>query len=98
MAYTAPARLEDLDIVLESVISAALVLVATASLVMLVIGGFHYLSAGSSKEATARAQNTLTYAVFGLIISLSAWIILYILGRFLGVDFQSFSICIVTGC
>ena len=93
-----PAKLADLDTVFESVVKSALVLVATASLVMLVIGGYQYLSAGANKEGTARAQSTLTYAVVGLVISLAAWIILILAGLFLGADFTNFTICVVTGC
>jgi len=67
-------------------------LAGIAVLVMLVWGGYQFLMAGGDKEGAAKAQKTLTYAIGGLILVLSAWIILNLLGNFLGVDFSVFKI------
>jgi hypothetical protein len=61
---------------------------------MILVGGFKYLNAGGDKEAASKARLTLTYAFIGLIVAVSAWGILNILGTFLGVDFTIFRICI----
>lgn len=89
-----PARISDLDSVFGNVVSVALTLSGITVLVMLVVGGFKYLSAGGDKEAAQRAWHTLTYAVGGLVLVLSAWIILNLLGNFLGIDFSTFTICL----
>ncbi|HBC72416.1 MAG: hypothetical protein UX91_C0001G0120 [Candidatus Amesbacteria bacterium GW2011_GWB1_47_19] len=93
-----PARITGLETVFSRVLASLLTLVATASLIMLIIGGFQFLSAGANKESAARAQSTITYSVLGLMVSLSAWIILSLAGKFLGVNFTNFSICIISGC
>ena len=89
-----PARISDLEGVFGSVVSVALTLGGITALVMLVIGGFKFLSAGGDKEATQKAGKTITYAIGGLVLTLSAWIILNFLGNFLGIDFSVFSICL----
>ena len=95
--------LNALDSVFGNLLSIALTLVAVACLVMLVVGGFQFLAAGGNKEGAQRASHTLTYSIAGLILAISAWIILSLLGRFLGLqNVGVFSICVngsgPTGC
>lgn len=88
------ASIYDLETVFSGVISVVLTLVGIATLVMLVVGGFKFLSAGGDKEATQKASQTITYAIGGLVLTLSAWIILNFLGNFLGINFSVFNICL----
>ncbi len=87
-----PAQISDLEQVFSSVVSGALTLAGIAVLVMLVWGGYQFLMAGGDKEGAAKAQKTLTYAIAGLVLVLSAWIILNLLGNFLGVNFSIFKL------
>ncbi len=87
-----PAKITDLEKVFSSVVSGALTLVGIAVLVMLIAGGFGFLMAGGDKEGAQKAQKTLTYAIAGLVLTLSAWIILNLLGNFLGIDFSVFTL------
>jgi hypothetical protein len=89
-----PATIGQLQDVIESIIKLALQGVGIAVVVMLLVGGFQYLSAGGDKEATARASRTLTFAIMGLVLALSSWIIMKLLGDFLGLDFSVFNICL----
>lgn len=93
-----PAKLSDLNSIFASLLNVALAAVGIAVVVMFVIGGYQFLLAGSDKDASARARHTLTSAVIGLILALSAWIILSLFGTFLGVNFTVFNICWGTGC
>mgnify|MGYP001573739194 FL=1 len=88
------AKISDLEQVFGSVVSVALSAAGIAALVMLIVGGFKFLSAGGDKEATQKAGQTITYAIGGLVLVLSAWIILNFLGNFLGVDFSVFKIMV----
>jgi cytochrome bd-type quinol oxidase subunit 2 len=92
------ATIGDFNSVFASILRALIGLVGIASLAMLILGGFKFISAGADKDASQKAQQTITYAVGGLIISLSAWIILSIIGTFLGVNLGVFDICITAGC
>jgi len=87
-----PATFRDLEGVFGQVLSVALSLVGLAAIIMLVVGGFKYLSAGGDKEAAAKAKHTLTYAVIGTVLAISAFMILRLLGVFLGADFNNFSL------
>jgi len=91
-----PAKFSDLESVIGSILSVALSFVGIASLVMLVIGGFQYFRAGADKEGTTRARLTITYALIGLILAISAWLILdlFALFFFTSNPFSTFSICL----
>lgn len=86
------AKISDLETIFGKVVSMALSGAGIAALVMLVVGGFKFLSAGGDKEGTQKAGKTITYAIGGLVLVVSAWLILNLLGKFLGVDFSLFSI------
>ncbi len=89
----------DLEHVFSSVVSVAISIGGIAFTIMLIAGGFQYLMAGGDKEGAAKARNTLTYALIGLAVTVSAWMILFLLGYFLGVDFGTFSLCVDgSGC
>lgn len=93
-----PAMLANLDQVFASVLNVALAGVGIAVVIMFIIGGYQFLMAGPDKDAAARAHHTLTYAVIGLILALSTWIILSLVGTFLGVSFNTFTVCWGAGC
>jgi len=95
-----PAKLGDINLVFINLLRTLIPLVGIAIAAMFVVGGYQFLMAGSDKDAAARARGTLTYAVVGLILALSAWIILSLLGSFLGDAnlFSNFSICLPGGC
>ncbi len=88
------ARLSDLNSVVASVISAIITLVGGLFIISLVVSGYNYLTAGSNKEAMTKAQQSLSMSLIGLVITVAAWTIVNLLGKFLGVDFSLFTICI----
>lgn len=94
-----PASLGDLDQVLSNLTNVILVGAGIVFLGMLILSGFNYLNAGTSKESASKAQQTLTWSFVGLTVTASAWLILNLIARFLGVDnFGIFTICINSPC
>lgn len=89
-----PPTLGQLNIVFGNFISVVLGLIGVVSVLMLLAGGFKFLSAGSDKEGASKARGTITMAIIGIILSISAWMIINLAGRFLGVDLSTFSICL----
>ena len=87
-----------LNVVFGRLISTLITFAGFAFLFMLVVSGYHYLNAGANKESAARAQNSLTWALVGLILAISAWAILSLAGNFLGTNLRIFSICITPNC
>jgi len=93
-----PASLNGLNTVFGSLVAGVLTLVGAVSLIMLLTGAFQYFSAGGDKEGAARAWRTITFSVIGLVVSASAFMILSLLGTFLGLPLGTFDICVVAGC
>lgn len=90
-----PAKLSSLNQVVGNFLSVILGLIGVASLVMIVVGGFNLLSAGSDKEGTTKAKNTITFAVIGLTLAISSWMIIKIFGSFFGITgIDQFNICL----
>jgi hypothetical protein len=48
-------------------------------LIMFIMGGFNYLTSFGSEEKIKKAQGTIKYAIFGLVIYVSAYLILNII-------------------
>jgi len=92
-------QLSHIDRVIFSVVSSLLGFAGIAFVVYLIISGYTFLSAGSNKEAAIRARKSLMNAVLGLIICVSAWIFVDLIGQFMGISgFTNFSVCIVPPC
>lgn len=89
-----PATFAQLELVFSNFITVAIALGGIAALVMLVFGGFQFLTAGGDKESTQRAQKIITYAVAGLVLIIVSWIIIALLSNFLGLDLGHFTLCL----
>lgn len=60
-----------------------LLLVAfVAALAFLVMGGIRWIMSGGDKEGTGKAKNAVTSALVGLVIVLSAWILINVVLNF----------------
>ncbi len=62
-------------------------LVFALSLIFLIIGGIKLSMAGGDKEGMAKAKNTITYAIVGLVLALSSAIIWTVLKQFFGFNY-----------
>lgn len=60
--------------------------VGLAGFVLMIVGAFKYLLSGGNAKGVDEGQKTMTYAVGGLILALSAYFILNIVANFTGVD------------
>jgi hypothetical protein len=87
-----PAQLKDLEVVFEKVISIVLTLSGIAAFVMLVVGGFQYLTAGDNPKNVEKASQTLTSALLGVILVLAAWFILQAIESITGLNVTVFKI------
>jgi hypothetical protein len=64
------------EVIFANILTISTGLIFLALFVMLVVGAFKYLTSLGNPEKVKKAQGTLTYAVIGLIIFLSAFLIL----------------------
>lgn len=86
------ATIQGLECLIANVLTVFIALIGLAAFVMVVIAAFRYLLSGGNTKGTEQSRNTVTYAVIGIVVALSAFIILNLLTAFTGVDLTKFSI------
>lgn len=86
------ATLKGLETIFFNVVAVSLALAGIAFFIMLVIGGFKLMTSGADRDKPQAAHNALTYAFFGLIVVISAFLILGFIGQFTGVDVTIFKV------
>ncbi|MCR4324717.1 MAG: pilin [Candidatus Curtissbacteria bacterium] len=81
-----PAQITDILDVLQRIISLLAPAAGIAFFVMLIVGGFKYITSGGDPKNVGQAQSILTYAVIGIVLVVASWLILQLIGRVTGVD------------
>ncbi len=79
--------------IVGTIVQVMLLLAVVLSLFFLLFGGIRWISSGGDKGKIDQARSTLTAALIGLVISLSAFFILNLVVRFItGSSFTTFKI------
>jgi len=86
------AKISDLEGVFSRVVGYALGFAGIVLFVLLIIGGFKYITSGGDPKAVEGAKKTLTYAIGGLIVILISYLILVLISNITGVDVTKFTI------
>ena len=74
-----------LEVVFEKVLTVASSIALLVLFVMFIVGSFLYLTSQGNPEKVAKAKNTLTWAIAGLIIFLCSYLVIFIIDTlFLG--------------
>jgi TRAP-type C4-dicarboxylate transport system permease small subunit len=71
--------LKCLEVVLSNLLTMASALIAFVLFIMFIVGGFNYLTSFGNAEKIKKAKGTITYAVAGVILFVSAFLILRII-------------------
>ncbi len=79
------ATIQGLRCMIANVLSVAITGIGLAGFIMLIIGGFRYLTSGGNSKGAETAKNTITFAVIGLVVALSSFVILNLIAEFTGV-------------
>lgn len=67
---------------ISAVLSVVFAVSGSLSLLMVVIGGFRYITAQGNPNDVARARDTILYSIIGLLISLAAFsIVAFVINR-----------------
>lgn len=80
------------EVVFTRILTVAVSLAVLALFVMLIVGGFKYLTSGGDQKAATSAKQTMTYAVVGIILMVLAFLIFRIIEIFTGVNVTKFEI------
>jgi len=78
----------DIRIIIANIIKVALSLVGTVMVVLIMYGGYLYMTAGGNEDQVAKAKSILKNAVIGLAIILSAYSITLFVMKMLGYESQ----------
>lgn len=88
------ATIKDLEGIFANVVSVALGFAGILLFVLLLSGGFKYITSGGDPKATEGAQKTITYAILGLVLLLVSYLILVLIKMITGVDVTEFKVTI----
>jgi hypothetical protein len=72
---TTPAHSVDLNTILNTVIRIFSWVIGVIAVIMVMVSGFRYITAGGDSGKVASAKNTLIYAIVGLVIAAVAQIL-----------------------
>jgi len=76
---------EAINRIIETVINIFSLVVGVVSVIMIIIGGFRYITSGGESAGTQSAKNTILFAIVGLVVvALSQVIVRFVLGRVTG--------------
>lgn len=84
--------LKCLEAVFSRILGIVVSLAVLALFVMLVTGGFKYLTSAGDQKKAAAAQQTMTYAIMGVGLMAIAFLIFKIIEAFTGVPITVFTI------
>jgi type IV secretion system pilin len=80
------ATIQGLECLIANILSVFLTLIGLAGFIMLIYGAFTWMTSGGNSQATQKAGKTMLFAVVGLIVALSAFMILNLVAEFTGID------------
>jgi hypothetical protein len=77
--------LAGLQCLIANVLSVALTVLGMVGFVMMFFGAFQWLISGGNSQKVEKARGTMTWAVAGIVLALSSFMILRLLAEFTGV-------------
>jgi uncharacterized membrane protein len=86
------ASFKSLEAVFSNVLNIAVTIAGLILFIMLLIGGFNYLTSGGDPEKLKKAGATIGHALLGFILLIASWFIIKLLSQFTGVDLTTFEI------
>lgn len=76
----------------KNIIISVVQLAGVALFLMFIIGGYQFLMSGGNPKQLEQAKGTITYAIIGVVVIVSAYLILKLITQFTGVDVTGFNI------
>lgn len=86
------ATLQDLEKIFANIVGLALRASGLIAFIVIIIGGFKYLTSGGDPKQTAAARQTLTWGIAGIAIVIGVWLILRFVEYFTGIQVTVFEI------
>lgn len=92
-----PAGLDQFEQVVGNIVSVIVGLGFVATLILLIMAGFKYLTSGGEPKAIQSAHQTAIWALLGILFMAIAWLILQLIHSFTGIDVTIFNIKTLCG-
>ena len=86
------ATLKGLEGIFANTVSALLAIAGILLFIMLIWGGFSYITSGGDPKKVEQARNTLTYAIAGMVVVALAFMILRFIEDFTGAPVTNFEV------
>ena len=87
------ATIQGLECLIANIFTVIITLIGLSAFVMFILGSITWLTAGSDTNNMEKAKKSFTYVVVGIIVALSAFIIINLIASFTGVNIiRNFSI------
>jgi glucose uptake protein GlcU len=86
------AQISDFGPLFSRIVSLVLGFAGIVLFVLLIVGGFKFITSGGDPKAVDAAKKTLTYAIGGLLVILVSYLILVLIKNITGVDVTNFSV------
>ena len=80
------ATVQGLECLVRNILNIAVTAVGIAAFVMFLVGSFLYLTSGGNPKGTEAGQKTITFAIIGVVVSLTGFIALNFITTFTGVE------------
>jgi uncharacterized membrane protein YbhN (UPF0104 family) len=87
-----PATLQDLECIISNAFNIIIPFAGLAAFVVLLVGGFQYLTSGGDPKKTQQAQSVITGAIIGIIVTIAVWFIFMLIRLITGANVLQFDI------
>lgn len=87
-----PALISDFGVLFFNIVKVLIASAGVALFILLLVGGFKYITSGGDPKAAEGAQKTITYAIGGLVLILLSYLILVIIYKITGVNVTQFQV------
>lgn len=86
------AKISDLQGIFQNIVQMLLALAGIVLFILLLSGGFKYITSGGDPKAVEGAQKTITYALGGLLLIVLSYLFLVFIKQITGVDVTDFKV------
>jgi len=80
------ATIQGIACLIANTLSISLTLIGITGFIMLVIGSLRWMVSGGNSQNVDKAKKTITFAIVGLILAVSSYLIINLIAQFTGVN------------
>lgn len=80
------ATIQGIGCLLANIFNVFISVLGIIAFMMLIVGGFKYMLSGGNSKGIESARSTITFAIVGIVVALSAFIILNLIADFTGIE------------